>query len=241
MTKLFIDEDALDHFHQSAIPQKLNDLYRQVPSGSCEGSARCCSESVNMFYSEFINVVETLRQHATLEYYTVKALQYYLTELVIIGKCPLLQEDNLCSCYEARPLPCRIFGHLNRTEYEENYQAVLAENRAAADELRGEYGIDVPQALTEQKIPFCLSFKSDSSFTAEQRDDLVDRLFGIESTFLVKELLDAEDFGLSLVQWFAYTLLGREQAQKLRIAVSKEISATGSSEPLTIVMNELTS
>lgn len=236
-----IDKKAVELFSTSDMKSSLESVYSGVPGGSCSNSTHCCSESVNTFYAEFLNMVQYLKSVNLLEKYSKRALNYYLKELVEPMKCPMLQDSGLCVMYEARPLPCRIFGHLSREDYEENYEAVLEENLEAAADLKRELNIIVPESVSCHKVEYCTNFCSDSGMTLDERDDLVDELFMIDSRFLSQDLLDPENFSLSLVQWFAYALLGRERAGELRIKVSQEISLSGNSETLTAVMSELNS
>ncbi len=227
-----IDENAINFFTSSDITSVLDKVYSRVPGGTCSGSTNCCSESVNTFYSEYLNMVQLLKSKGKLEEFSQRALNYYLTELVVPMKCPMLQDNGLCVLYEARPLPCRVFGHLDSEEYEDNYDAVLEENLAAAADLKEEFGIIVPESVSHQKVEYCTAFKSEKSFTVDDRDDLVDELFMVDSRFLSEGLLDPENFSLSLVQWFAYEILGPKKAGELRIKISQEISSFGESSTL---------
>ncbi len=234
-----ISQKSQELFKSSAIKPMLETVYSKVPSGACSGSTNCCSESVNTFYSEFISLINQLESEGNLEEFTKRSLNYYLTELVIPMKCPMLQESGLCVLYASRPLPCRVFGHLSREEYEENYSEVLEENIEAVEHLRDEFGIEVPESVSHQKVDFCPNFKSDSGFTLDNRDDLVDDLFMLDSKFLSSGELNPEYFSLSLVQWFAYAVWGDEKAQELRIRVSQEITESGESSTLTDVLSSI--
>ncbi len=227
-----ISSKSQELFESQAINPMLKSIYSNVPSGTCSGSTNCCSESVNTFYSEFIALVNQLESEGNLEEFTKRALNYYLTELVIPMKCPMLQENGLCVLYASRPLPCRVFGNLSREEYEENYSEVLEENIEAVEHLREEFCIEVPESVSHQKVEFCTNFRSDTGFTLEDRDDLVDDLFMLDSKFLSSGELNPEYFSLSMVQWFAYAVWGDEKAQELRIKVSQEITECGESVTL---------
>ncbi len=227
------DTKAEQFFTESDITSSLERVYQQVPNGTCSGSTNCCSESVNTFYAEYLNMILLLEKEEVLEQFTSRAVEYYLTELVRPMKCPMLQESGLCILYEARPLPCRVFGHLKKSDYDQNYEAVLESNLEAAEELLNDFGIKVPQSVCSQKIEHCTSFSSDEGMSLNDRDDLVDLLFSTDSRFFAEGLLNPESFNLSLVQWFAYATLGEDKAKELRIKISQEISSTGESATLT--------
>lgn len=228
----YTNEKALDFFRDNDLADRLQQVYDQIPSGTCAGCTKCCSEAVNTFFSEYLHVRLNLEAKGLLKAYEKAATAYYLTELVADMKCPLLMTDGLCSAYEARPLPCRVYGHLTLNDYEANYEEIHRNNQAVALALRQDLGIIVPEAVIHKKISFCEAFKSEEPMTLEDRDDLADLLFSVDSRFLAADLLDFDDLNLSLVQWFAYDALGMEEAQQLRVKVAQEISETGNSQTL---------
>ncbi len=101
-----------------------------------------------------------------------------------------------------------------------------------AAELEKSLGIVVPQNVIEKKIPYCEKFKCETPMDEDQRDALVDELFYLDSMMLSRGLLDFDEVNLSLVQWFAYDALGKEEAMALRIQVAQEFSREGKSETL---------
>lgn len=225
-------KEAIEAFENMAIGERLEAVYEQVPSGQCAGCTACCSEAVNTFYSEYLNIVRLLEARATLDTYRERAISYYLTELVKPQSCPMLMTDGLCSVYEARPLPCRIYGHLEASDYLVNQEQVLASNRAAAVALEETYGFVLPSSVVERRLPYCTAFKSESPLSLDDRDDLVDLLFTLESRFLMSGFLEEDELNFSLVQWFAYETLGQEEAGRLRLLVTEEFIKTGHSKTL---------
>jgi len=219
---------------------QLNEIYAKVPHGSCIGSARCCCESVNCFYSEYIAVVEELRRNGTFELFEPRAVAYWLREFSVSMNCPLLKDDGLCEVYPVRPLPCRVFGHLNRSDFEENTRLIHLQNKDAADELFSEYGIRVPDSILNGQVGYCENFCSNNPMSADDRDDLIDMLFSVESTFLMNEMLEGDEFNFSLTQWFAYERFGREKAIELRISIAQEFSKQGRSPLFESLFPELT-
>lgn len=235
----FINPEAILFFKENQMTLALNEIYETIAEGTCNGCTKCCSESVNTFFVEFLNLRETLIAQGELAIFEKACLHYYLTELVQPMKCPLLRPDGRCAVYLARPLPCRVFGHLERDAYEENYQEVLESNREMAAALLTELQIVVPEDVVTKKIDYCEDFITSKKLSAEDRDELVDDLFNMDSRMLAKGLLSFEDINLSLVQWFAYDLLGREQAEAMRIKVAQEISKDGKSITLSKILEQL--
>lgn len=231
--------DAYAYFEEAQFSEQLDQIYSEIPEGSCKGCTQCCSESVNTFFSEYLNLRNQLAVQGELEAFERASVYYYLSELVQPMKCPLLRPDGRCAVYNARPLPCRIFGHLRQEDYEANYEAVAEGNRAMASQLATQLQIQVPQSVVDKKIEFCRDFVSEKPMSADDRDALVDELFYLDSLMLSRGLLDFDDVNLSLVQWFAYDALGRDNAQQLRIKVSQEISIDGNSKTLLQTMENL--
>lgn len=226
-------------FSRKEMKSGLQGIYSSVSTGVCAECTACCSESVNTFYTEYLHILQLLVQERLLPEYVQKILTYYFTELVIPQKCPLLQENGYCVVYEARPLPCRIFGHLSQEEYEVNYKETLEANKEAVSYLAEKYDIIVPESVYLHKVPHCKRFVSNRGMSLDERDDLIDELFMLDSQFLSKGLLSPDRFNLSMVQWFAYDIFGAEEAQEMRLSISKEISDTGKSESLhTLLQSE---
>lgn len=205
---------------ENGLFKKLNHIYEGIPSGQCSHCNTCCSEDVNVNYIEFLNIYNYLKVNNLYEHNKKRILRYYLTKLYQNGHCPFMQKGN-CMIYPVRPLPCRIFGHLSKTEYERNYALVNKENREAKRYLKTKYGIELPEEVVNYKIPYCDKFTKDNDMTLEKSRDLSNSIFEIDTIFLSKSLLNPEFLNTSLAGWFAYSELGKEKAIKLRLELTK--------------------
>ena len=139
----------------------LNKLYSALPSGTCSGCAACCSESVNISFLEFSNIL--INGVFRLDYEAQNALRkrilsYYLLEWVKPQKCPFLDEEKRCIIYETRPLPCRLFGFSNQKDYEFNYAKVSNQNVSFAKRIQEQEQLLLPVSVVRKKIPFCRDF-----------------------------------------------------------------------------------
>ena len=105
-------EKSIAYAEKNGILEKLNKIYDTVPSGKCEGCAKCCMESVGINLTEFLNIYKYLKERPEIyNKYIDKVLDYYFMEYKEKKPCPFLDENKRCAIYEVRPLNCRIFGH----------------------------------------------------------------------------------------------------------------------------------
>lgn len=213
--------------------ENLNRIYRTIPQGKCSGCTRCCSESVNTYYIEFLNLYRYLQENRRLyEQLFPKILRFYFLELVEPQDCPFLTEEGLCSIYHYRPLNCRLFGHWTREEYEENYRNVLAENKQTLKFYKNRYGIDLPDQVIHHKIQYCEDFEIHKRINRPQRQKMIDSIFTMESAFFMRGLLTEDAIGTGLIGWLIHTVFDGEEAGELRIQIMREYLAEGYSETL---------
>lgn len=202
----------------NGLRDKLEHLYQDLPTGECKGCLGCCTESVNTFFVEYVHILRFLRNNPqVLEKHGDKISRFFLLEMMVSMYCPFVDEDGRCAIYPVRPLPCRIFGHLKEEDYDRNYAKVLASNEELAKYFEEMYNLHLPQTVIERKIPYCHDFISDGKMDIEERDDLVDLLFSMDSRFLMEECITFEDVNQSLITWFFKSVMPIEEAGEYRI------------------------
>ena len=211
-------DEACQTAEAQGLFQRLSDIYDQVPAGRCKGCTACCSESVSTFFVEWLAIRALLQATGRWEEALDRAEDYARDELARPMKCPMLELDGRCMVYQARPLTCRVFGHLNRADYERNLKAVRRANQKAAAAILKHYGIELPTEVVNRQIPFCEAFESEMPMTSSQRDTLYDALFSLDSKFLMKGLLAPDQIQLGLVEWFSMVRLDPEVLSEERLA-----------------------
>ncbi|MBE0449548.1 MAG: YkgJ family cysteine cluster protein [Clostridia bacterium] len=189
---------------------QLETLYGKVPSGTCAGCTRCCSESVNMSYVEFLNVHNhfvgdgSLMKHPD---FVNRLIRYYLLELVQPMKCPFLNENNLCDVYAFRPLPCRIFGNTTKAAYESNYKGIRIQNMEVARQLLHESDLKMPKSVLHKEIGFCEDYVVNERLDSASVQKMYDQLVNMDGGLVFKGLLKPTQFNQNLVGWFIEALL----------------------------------
>lgn len=232
-------EKSIHTAEKSGFFENLYRIYRTIPQGKCSGCGRCCMESVNTYYVEFLNIYQYFRENRRL-YETLfpKILRYYFLELVESQDCPFLSKETICSIYNYRPLNCRLFGHWTQEEYEENYKRVLAENNQILKLYKNRYDLALPTHVVQQKIDFCEDFEIGRRINRPQRQKMIDSIFTMESAFFMRGLLSEDAIGTGLITWFVHTVFEGDEAGDLRIQVMKEYLAEGSSETLEDILHK---
>lgn len=233
-------EDSVNLAIEKELLNRLQEIYDGIPEGQCTGCARCCSESVNAFYIEFINVWNhCMQQPNLLDKIMRKVYRYYFLELVQAQSCPFLDENNQCMVYAVRPLVCREFGHWSIKDFNANIKVVQQANKEVARYYHEEFGIELPQAAIERTIPYCDGFKVERKLSKAQRLEQADDIFTLDIPFLQTELLDEELMGTGLVGWFVYTQMSSEDAGEMRIKITREWLETGHSKSLEKLIESL--
>lgn len=201
-----------------ALTEGLHNIYAQVASGQCKGCLKCCTESVNTFFVEYVHIFQFLKNNPQiLAAHAAKLSRFFLLEMMESMHCPFVDHSGRCAIYPVRPLPCRIFGHLAEVDYQENYEQVLENNKILAKYYLDSYDLEIPTVIINRQIPYCKDFLSDHKMTADDRDDLVDLLFSLDSRFLMADCITFEDVNQSLVTWFIKSIMPIEEASEMRI------------------------
>lgn len=221
------------------IMEKLESVYSEVPVGNCMGCLKCCTESVNTFFVEYVHILTFSRNNPqVLLEHAQKISRFFLLEMVEEMYCPFVRGDGKCAIYPVRPLPCRIFGHLKKEDYEANYDQVLAGNEELAAYYQENHGLSLPRTIIERKIPYCQDFISEEKMDVDDRDDLVDLLFSLDSKFLMAECIGFNDVNQSLVTWFLKSIMTLEEAGELRLRGMKYFMANDV-DKLNVLINEI--
>lgn len=229
--EMIIEDDALT--------QDLRKIYEQVASGQCKGCLKCCTESVNTFFVEYVHIFQFLKNNPQiLAAHAAKISRFFLLEMMESMYCPFVDHSGKCAIYPVRPLPCRIFGHLEEEDYQENYEQVLESNKTLAKYYLEQYKLEIPLAIINRQIPYCIDFLSDHKMTADDRDDLVDLLFSLDSKFLMADCITFEDVNQSLVTWFIKSLMPIEDAGEMRIK-AMNLYANQEEDELIVLINNL--
>ncbi|MCG8542232.1 MAG: YkgJ family cysteine cluster protein [Clostridia bacterium] len=233
-------EKSIEHANENKFFSKLNKIYNGIDRGECQGCTSCCMESVDTFYIEFLNIYKYLK--GNYDYYKQlmpRVVKYYFFELVTKNKCPFLDRDGKCRIYEVRPLTCRLFGHLNKEEYEENYKSVLKENRRSNSYFKKNYEINIPKEIVNYKIEYCNEFKVSRKVKRYDRQSMIDNIFIIESSFFMNELISEEFLRTGLVSWFTYIYFDMEEAGSHRLKIMREYLKGAKSPSLENIMDRL--
>ncbi|MBI9013338.1 MAG: YkgJ family cysteine cluster protein [Clostridiales bacterium] len=196
----------------------LETIYSKIPSGECNGCAKCCMESVHAFYIEFLNIYDYVTKNDLLENVMEKVEDHYFNELVEVKPCPFLKEDKTCLIYPVRPLVCRLFGHATKEVHESNYAHILEQNKAADDYFFENYGVHLNDEVVFHKIEYCEQFYCEKPINENKKNEMIDDMFMIDTQFLMEDILSENMLNMSITNWFIYTKYAEEEASEKRIS-----------------------
>ena len=190
-----IYQKAIAFAEQNSYFETLQQLYNDLPKCSgCISCKACCSESVNVSYIEFLYILKKYYPEYEAfddlpSFVQEKLLKFSIFEWSIPLKCPFLDDSGMCDIYEARPLACRVYGTMIQREYEENYDAILRQNKQLAATLLLREGARPPTALIMRQIPFCNIVTAEHYSQKTHLDAWHDRLMYLDSQLYFKEYL----------------------------------------------------
>ncbi|MGX8795415.1 YkgJ family cysteine cluster protein [Fusibacter sp. JL298sf-3] len=190
---------------------ELNDLYNTIEGGDCRACVRCCSESVNVSYLEFLNII----RYIDAEQVSVpvrKVVQYHVLEWVKPMKCPFLMSDRRCSIYPVRPLPCRLFGNVYEEDYQRNMAKILRQNAEVARALYATEGLLLPKRVTKKQIQFCNDYTPKKRWHQAAVADFYDRLIQLDARITFRLGLKGHRHNEHLVSWMMRYLTASDDA-----------------------------
>ena len=203
-------KQAITHLEVIQKTSSLSAVYNKVPSGSCSGCTNCCSESVNISFLEFANIMKNGVDLLTDEEkndLNQRVMAFYILQWVKPMKCPFLDGNNRCLIYAVRPLPCRLFGTLRQKDYEANYTRIQQQNIGVATSIQSHYGLKMPKSVVRRKIDFCESFIPDQLLTENKVDALYSQLINLDSQLFFKGVMDENWLNGDLVDYYLTVLL----------------------------------
>jgi len=188
--------------------ESLQKVYDAVPKCSgCISCKACCSESVNVSYIEFLYILKNNYSHYESfddlpSDIQKKLLKFSIFEWSIPQKCPFLDQTGMCEIYEARPLACRVYGTMQQSDYEKNYDAILKQNKQLAATLLSREGARPPVALIVRQIPFCTEVKVEHFLQETTLQDWRDQLVYLDSQLYFNGFLPDDHLNGHLVGHF---------------------------------------
>lgn len=231
--------ESVKRFEEENMDLQIDEVYKQIPSGKCDGCGACCNESVRTHYVEFLNIYRYMKKNNLITDEVKKSVMtYYFTEFVQPRECPF-RKEGICIIYEVRPLVCRLFGYASKEYHEAGLEKVHHANEEAAEFLMDEYGIEVPEEVIYKTIPYCEKFVPEKEIDEVDRVELSTRLLMMDSEFFKTGVLEDYHLEYGLVQWFVDLWIDVETADDLRIEISKELNKDNTSKTLNDLKNNI--
>lgn len=218
--------NCIDYVNENKLFDKLNKVYKSLPSGDCSGCGNCCMESVGTNLVEFINIYNYLKGKEELRKKCLgKVLDYYFLEYIKKSPCPFKDEDNRCMIYEVRPLNCRLFGHWKKDDYNKNLANVNSRNIEYQKLIKPKYGFDISDEVVNYKIKYCESFIPYNGYLDKSiRLSFSDELMVLDSNIFSKGIIDIEFKDRGIVEYFIESLLYEDTAYNIKIRLSQDES-----------------
>lgn len=216
--------NCINYANENKLFDRLNNIYKELPSGDCSGCGNCCMESVGTNLIEFINIYKYLESKPELKNMCLdKIIDYYFLEYIEKKPCPFKDKDNRCMIYEVRPLNCRLFGHWKKEDYNKNLDNVIQRNIEYRDLIKSKYGFDISDKVVNYKINYCESFVPEyKHLSKSQRLEFADKLMTLDSNIYAKGIIDIDFKDRGIVEYFIDTLLNEKTSYNIKIRVSKD-------------------
>lgn len=216
--------NCIKYANENKLFDKLNSVYRTLPSGDCSGCGKCCMESVGTNLIEFINIFNYLESRHELKKKCLnKVIDYYFLEYIEKKPCPFKDDNNRCMIYEVRPLNCRLFGHWKKEDYNKNLNNVTQRNIEYQDLIKSKYGFDISDKVVNFKIKYCESFIPEERYLSKsERLEFADSLMILDSNIYSKGIIDIDFKDRGVVEYFIESLLNEDTAYNIKIRVSKD-------------------
>ncbi len=224
--------------------ERLNEIYGVVPSGKCQGCTNCCHESVNISMVEALNIVhqyyETENGEIEIpEDLKTNLLKYYFSEWIKPKKCPFLNDENLCSIYQARPLPCRIFGNRSQDAFNKNLSLIRKQNKRVARTIWTELQLKIPRNAIDRTIEYCENYQRDRILDEVDVNNLYDLLINLDGKLFFSGVMDEMMMNQHLVGFFleyvlldeTYEVVTSEFLQEIRLDIIRSLPMNDSNEP----------
>ena len=216
--------NCIKYANENKLFDKLNSVYRTLPSGDCSGCGKCCMESVGTNLIEFINIFNYLESRPELKKKCLnKVIDYYFLEYIEKKPCPFKDDNNRCMIYEVRPLNCRLFGHWKKEDYNKNLNNVTQRNIEYQDLIKSKYGFDISDKVVNFKIKYCESFIPEERYLSKrERLEFADSLMILDSNIYSKGIIDIDFKDRGVVEYFIESLLNEDTAYNIKIRVSQD-------------------
>lgn len=206
----------------------LAKLYQGLPEKECAGCADCCANPPAAAFVEYLNVWRYLQDNLAEKRAELfkRAAEFFFLELADPGlKCPFREAENGCLVSPVRPLGCRLFGMLNRADYEELEQERIKHLEGVAAVFRTDYGIELPAAVLSPR-PYCERGEKGSipEVSGAEAKEYRMRLLVLDAGVVAPEVVFQERTFLPLPVHLAMTVLNTGVRSK-RVEVIREFLA----------------
>ncbi|GAU77049.1 YkgJ family cysteine cluster protein [Fusibacter sp. 3D3] len=208
-------DNRIKYCVENNIFDSLNKIYEAVPSGQCQGCTKCCHESVNISMVEALNILHQYYEKENGEIVIpenikMNLIKYYFSEWIMPKKCPFLSDENLCSIYQARPLPCRIFGNRSRHAFNKNLDLVRKQNKRVARAILMDLKLKVPLKVINRTIEYCENYQRGRLLDEGDVNALYDSLINLEGKLYFSGVMEEMMMNQHLVGFFIEAILLNE-------------------------------